>query len=108
MHVLRFKNKANQIFTEYYLNGISLRPYVSGRAQPKLNQQMLNSIVVPLPELSTQKSIVAKLEAFLMENKKQHLLWLMRNTRTSEIQHNIGAEYRGERTISGACIAFQK
>jgi len=31
------------------LNSISLEPYVSGMAQPKLNQKSLNSIPVPWP-----------------------------------------------------------
>ncbi|MGY3547094.1 restriction endonuclease subunit S [Bradyrhizobium sp. USDA 4469] len=35
-HVLRFTDLASQKFAEYYLNSISLTPYVSGMAQPKL------------------------------------------------------------------------
>ncbi len=64
-HVLRFKDRATQRFHEYYLNSISLEPYVSGMAQPKLNQASLNSIPVPSPPLAEQKRIVAILdEAF--------------------------------------------
>ncbi|WP_427158577.1 restriction endonuclease subunit S [Aliinostoc sp. HNIBRCY26] len=64
-HVLRFKEKTTQSFIEYYLNYISLEPYVSGMAQPKLNQKSLNSIAIPFPPLPEQKLIVAILhEAF--------------------------------------------
>ncbi len=64
-HVLRFKEKITQSFIEYYLNSISLEPYVSGMAQPKLNQKSLNSIAIPFPPLPEQKRIVAILdEAF--------------------------------------------
>jgi type I restriction enzyme S subunit len=64
-HVLRFKEKITQTFIEYYLNSISLEPYVSGMAQPKLNQKSLNSIAIPFPPLLEQKRIVAILaEAF--------------------------------------------
>ncbi|NEU80681.1 restriction endonuclease subunit S [Nostoc sp. UIC 10630] len=64
-HILRFKEKTTQRFIEYYLNSISLEPYISGMAQPKLNQKSLNSIAIPFPPLPEQKRIVAILdEAF--------------------------------------------
>lgn len=64
-HILRFKEKITQNFIEYYLNSISLEPYVTGMAQPKLNQKSLNSIPIPFPPLPEQKRIVAILdEAF--------------------------------------------
>lgn len=43
-HVLRFSNMATQKFVEYYLNSIKLDEFISGMAQPKLNQRKLNSI----------------------------------------------------------------
>lgn len=64
-HVLRFAYKPTQKFVEYYLNFISIEAYVSGMAQPKLNQKSLNSIDIPLPPIPEQKRIVAILdEAF--------------------------------------------
>jgi len=62
-HVLRFENMATQRFMEYYLNSIRLEPYVSGMAQPKLNQKSLNSIPVPEPPLNQQQAIVNKLDS---------------------------------------------
>ena len=58
-HVLRFAESTTQSFVEYYLNSISLEPYVSGMAQPKLNQKSLNSINIPIPPLPEQKRIVS-------------------------------------------------
>ena len=64
-HVLRFESMTIQKFVEYYLNSIPLDDYVSGMAQPKLNQAMLNSIEIPIPPLPEQQRIVSVLdEAF--------------------------------------------
>jgi type I restriction enzyme, S subunit len=64
-HVLRFSEIITKKFIEYYLNSIPLNDFVSGMAQPKLNQKFLNSIPVPLPPIPEQKRIVAILdEAF--------------------------------------------
>ncbi|MDJ1171926.1 restriction endonuclease subunit S [Roseofilum sp. BLCC_M154] len=78
-HVLKFADRSTQTFVEYYLNSISLEPYISGAAQPKLNQRKLNSIPIPLPPLEEQRRIVAILdEAFegidrAIANTKQNL-----------------------------------
>jgi type I restriction enzyme S subunit len=64
-HVLKFEDLAAQHFMEFYLNSIKLDPYVSGMAQPKLNQKSLNSIPVPSPPIAEQERIVGILdEAF--------------------------------------------
>ncbi len=60
-HVLRFKNGNQQKFIEYYLNSISLVPYISGMAQPKLNQKSLNNIPVPMADSVIVNEIVKKL-----------------------------------------------
>lgn len=52
-------------FAMYYINSISLIPYVTGSAQPKLNQDNMNRIPVPLPPIAEQKRIVEKLEAMM-------------------------------------------
>ncbi len=49
----------------WFVNAINLAPYVTGTAQPKMNQQKMNSIPVALPPLAEQKRIVAKLEELL-------------------------------------------
>ena len=52
-------------YTMYYINVISLAKYVTGTAQPKMNQEKMNSIPVPLPPLAEQNRIVAKIEELL-------------------------------------------
>jgi len=62
-HVLKFENIATQKFVEVYLNSISIEEWVTGAAQPKLNQQALNSIPIPIPDdVATQQAIVAEIE----------------------------------------------
>jgi len=63
-HVLKFPHPATQKFVEVYLNSISIKEFVTGAAQPKLNQQALNLIPIPIPDdLATQRAIVAEIEA---------------------------------------------
>lgn len=61
-HILKFDDMATQRLVEYYLNSISLAPWVSGMAQPKLNQKALNSIPVPLPPKSERAKLVGELD----------------------------------------------
>ena len=63
-HVLQFNTYAERRFVEFYLNAIDLSPYVSGGAQPKLNQANLNKIPVPAPPLEEQERIVSILDKF--------------------------------------------
>lgn len=64
-HILKFDNMTNQRFVELYLESIPLDEYITGAAQPKLNQKALNSIPIPYPPLPDQKRIVDILdEAF--------------------------------------------
>lgn len=67
-HVLEFGTYIERRFVEIYLNSIDLSSYVSGGAQPKLNQANLNRIPVPQPEFVEQERIVGiidKLDALV-------------------------------------------
>lgn len=63
-HILKFKTYAERRYVEYYLNSIDLTPYISGAAQPKLNQKNLNSIKIPNPSPEEKIRIVAILDKF--------------------------------------------
>lgn len=63
-HILKFNTYSGRRFVEYYLNSIDLAPYITGAAQPKLNQRNLNSIKIPIPSLQEQARIVAILDKF--------------------------------------------
>lgn len=63
-HVLRFDDKYEQKYVEMYLNATDLSKYISGAAQPKLNQKNLNSIPIPLPSKEETQRIVKILDRF--------------------------------------------
>ena len=44
------------------INAINLSPYVTGTAQPKMNQERMNSIFIPIPPSSEQYRIVKRVE----------------------------------------------
>ncbi len=72
-HILQFENRATRTFIELYLNSIDLKIFITGAAQPKLNQAALNSIPIPFPTISIQKEIVKRIEeeqALVNSNKK--------------------------------------
>ena len=60
-HVL---DSSDGLILEYmaaYINAISLAPYVTGTAQPKMNQEKMNSILIPIPPTGEQIRIVQKI-----------------------------------------------
>jgi type I restriction enzyme S subunit len=74
-HILHFEHIATQRFVEYYLESIKLDDYITGAAQPKLNQKALNSIPIPIPEsVEIQDQIVEYLES--LQSETQHLTHL--------------------------------
>ena len=65
-HVLDcVEGKLSLEYIMYFINAISLAKYVTGTAQPKMNQEKMNSIPVALPPLAEQKRIVAKIGELL-------------------------------------------
>lgn len=64
-HVLR--PKRDQLLDVYLieiLNQMDLSPFITGVTVPKLNQEKLRSIQIPLPPLDVQKEIVAEIESY--------------------------------------------
>lgn len=52
-------------FIELHINAINLEKYVTGSAQPKMNQAKMHSIPIALPPLAEQRRIVAKVEQLM-------------------------------------------
>ena len=61
-HVLDSAAGMNLEYIALYINAINLAPYVTGTAQPKMNQEKMNSILVPVPPVFEQKRIVELVE----------------------------------------------
>jgi type I restriction enzyme S subunit len=61
-HVLRCKPGFPNAYLAYYINSINLSAYVTGSAQPKLSQSMMNKIPIPVAPPEQQIEIVAELE----------------------------------------------
>ena len=64
-HVIDTTHSDLMNYLALFINAISLEPYVTGTAQPKMNQAKLNSIVVALPPLTEQPRIVTRVEELM-------------------------------------------
>ena len=102
-HVLRFKNMVSQKFVELYLNSIKLDDFVSGMAQPKLNQTMLNKIPIPFPSLKEQESVVNRLDALSAETKKLQTIYQTKINDLEELKKSVLQKaFSGELTSTGS------
>ncbi|WP_421280104.1 restriction endonuclease subunit S [Aeromonas veronii] len=64
-HVLDGLNEDLLKYVCLHINAISLLPYITGTAQPKMNQAKMNTIVLGIPPLAEQKRIVAKVDELM-------------------------------------------
>ena len=61
-HVIDTVGGVDLHYIALFINATNLAPYVTGTAQPKMNQERLNSILVPLPPSAEQRRIVTAFE----------------------------------------------
>mgnify|MGYP004733126607 FL=1 len=61
-HVIDAVGGVDLRYIALFINATNLAPYVTGTAQPKMNQEKLNSIFVPLPPSTEQRRIVTAFE----------------------------------------------
>lgn len=88
-HVLRFDNLITQKFVELFFASIKIDKYITGTAQPKLNQAALNSIIIPIPPISVQECIVNKLKALSAETKKLEAIYKQKLADLEELKKSI-------------------
>lgn len=83
-HVIDSLELTTLKYLEIYINAIDLKPFVTGTAQPKLNQANLNRIPIALPPLEEQKRIVDKVDLIF-----NYLSKLQREIETKNIIEDI-------------------
>lgn len=62
IHVLRPHNLIDPLFLTFSLNSIDYSPYIEGTTRDKLTQSAMNTIPVPYPPISEQKTIASFLD----------------------------------------------
>lgn len=69
-HVLATNSHMNLDYLCYYINSIDLIPYVTGSAQPKLTQNNMNAIPVPVSSVREQGQIVLILDKIFTQEQQ--------------------------------------
>ncbi len=64
-HVLDGISESYLEYIALYINSISLSPYVTGTAQPKMNQAKMGLIFIPIPPLAEQRRIVERVNELM-------------------------------------------
>jgi type I restriction enzyme S subunit len=64
-HVLDGVSEGFLRYLELHMNAIDLTPYVTGTAQPKMNQKKMNSIPIAVPPLAEQHRIVTRVNELM-------------------------------------------
>ncbi|WP_158553449.1 restriction endonuclease subunit S [Olsenella sp. TM06-36] len=64
-HVLDGISEKYLEYIALYINSISLAPYVTGTAQPKMNQARMGTILIPIPPECEQTRILAKVSELM-------------------------------------------
>ncbi|AHL77321.1 hypothetical protein CH92_20455 [Stutzerimonas stutzeri] len=89
-HILKFEDMATQRFVEFYLENIKLDEYITGAAQPKLNQKALNSIPIPIPDsVADQMLVVITLEQVAAETQRLESIYQKKLTALDELKQSL-------------------
>jgi len=89
-HILKFEDMATQRFVEFYLASIRLDEYITGAAQPKLNQKALNSIPIPIPvAVAKQAEIVGRIESLQDETQRLESIYQQQLTALDDLKKSL-------------------
>lgn len=89
-HILKFENMATQRFVEFYLESIHLDEYITGAAQPKLNQKALNSIPIPIPiSVEEQAKLVCSIESVSAETQRLESIYQQKLAALDELKQSL-------------------
>ena len=74
-HVISAKHPLNNKYLFYYLSGIDISPFITGAAQPKINQKNLNKIPIVIPPKNIMNKIASILSNYdkLIENNTRRI-----------------------------------
>ena len=74
-HILKLNDIISDRLVEYYLVSKDLQEYITGAVVPKLTQQALRNIPIPIPPSEEQERIVAELDCLsgIIEKKREQL-----------------------------------
>lgn len=108
-HVLDAKETTTNQFLCNYINHIDLSPFVTGSAQPKLTQEKLNSIPIPLPPKSEQQRIVDRIECLFAKldeakEKAQSVLDSFETRKAAILHKAFTGELIGKDNAEEACL----
>ena len=97
VHILDATDKSLLDYVIVVINSISLDNYITGSAQPKLSQERLNKILLPLPPLSEQRRIVEKIEELLalvddLETNKTDLQSYIKQAKSKVLEMAVRGE----------------
>jgi len=97
-HVLRFSGKYLREYVSSYLNLIPLDDWVTGAAQPKLNQGALNRIPIPVPQDANEVvAVVQQINDLRTTAEKIERNFASRLVAIDELKRaTIQAAFRGE------------
>ena len=89
-HILKFESMATQRCVEFYLESIPLDDYITGAAQPKLNQQALNSIPISIPDtIYEQQKVVDEIEALSEQTERLENIYQQKLTALDELKKTL-------------------
>jgi type I restriction enzyme S subunit len=73
----------------YYLNWADLMPFVTGLTVPKLNQEKLNSIPIPIPKMAEQRTLLAKMDDLRLQIESLKAKYSARLEQISELRQAL-------------------